>query len=72
METQLANTSVDVNEEGYLTNFAQWTPAVAEAIANSLNITLTPRHWDVSGYKRILSVISKCSFKSRYKNCRHT
>jgi tRNA 2-thiouridine synthesizing protein E len=50
METQLGNTTVDVNEEGYLTNFAQWTPAFAEAIANSLNITLTPRHWEVIKY----------------------
>jgi tRNA 2-thiouridine synthesizing protein E len=50
METQLANNTVDVNEEGYLANFAQWTPAVAEAIANSLNITLTPRHWEVIKY----------------------
>jgi tRNA 2-thiouridine synthesizing protein E len=38
---------VDVDEEGYLTNHAQWTRAVAEALALEEGITLTDAHWRV-------------------------
>jgi tRNA 2-thiouridine synthesizing protein E len=47
MEKTIAGTTVAVNPEGYLTNFAQWTPAVGEALAGEANIALTPRHWEV-------------------------
>lgn len=47
MERTLAGQIISVNAEGYLTDFNQWTPAVAEELAKELNITLTPRHWDV-------------------------
>ncbi len=40
-------TSIEVarNEEGYLLDPAQWTEAIAEAIARESSITLTPDHW---------------------------
>lgn len=47
METQFARIKVNVNEEGYLTDFSQWTPQVGEQIAEAEGIELTPRHWDI-------------------------
>jgi tRNA 2-thiouridine synthesizing protein E len=43
---------VDVNEEGFLTNPAQWTPEVGEAIAEELRMHLTPEHWKVITFCR--------------------
>jgi tRNA 2-thiouridine synthesizing protein E len=44
---------VDVNEDGFLVNAAQWTPEVAEAIASEVGIsTLTPEHWKVITFCR--------------------
>ena len=38
---------MDVNEEGYMTDPAQWTRAIGEAIAAELGITMTDAHWAV-------------------------
>ncbi len=43
---------VDVNEEGFLTNAAQWTPDIGEAIAAELGIALSPEHWKVIAFCR--------------------
>jgi tRNA 2-thiouridine synthesizing protein E len=50
MEKIIAGKSVTVNEEGYLTNFAQWEKSIGEEIAKENAIELTPRHWDVINY----------------------
>lgn len=50
MEKMIAGTTVTVNEEGYLTNFAQWNKEVGEELAKEANIALTPRHWEVLTY----------------------
>jgi len=42
--------NVDLNEEGYLTNFSQWNKDVANAIANDNEITLSDKHWEVIDY----------------------
>ncbi|GAB2763199.1 TusE/DsrC/DsvC family sulfur relay protein [Salinimicrobium soli] len=47
METQLAGLKVDVNNEGYLTDFSQWNREVGEQIAAAEGIVMTPRHWEV-------------------------
>jgi len=39
--------NVDLNEEGYLTNFSQWNKEVGNEIANDNEITMTDRHWEV-------------------------
>jgi tRNA 2-thiouridine synthesizing protein E len=39
--------TIDVNEEGYLTNHAQWNREVAAALAAEEGITLTEEHWKV-------------------------
>jgi len=42
--------SVDLNEEGYLTNFSQWNKEIGNVIANDNKITMTDRHWEVVEY----------------------
>jgi tRNA 2-thiouridine synthesizing protein E len=50
MEKTIAAQNIQVNEEGYLTNFAQWNKSVGEAIAAEAKISMTPRHWEVIDY----------------------
>jgi len=50
MEKTIAQKTISVNEEGYLTNFSEWNKEIAEALAIENNITLTPRHWQVIDY----------------------
>ena len=42
MEKLIAGKTVTVNEEGYLTNFAQWEKSIGEEIAKENAIELTP------------------------------
>ncbi|WP_339063048.1 TusE/DsrC/DsvC family sulfur relay protein [Tepidibacillus marianensis] len=47
-EKEIAGFQVDVNEEGYLTNSAQWNKEIAAKIASELGIeSLTEGHWKV-------------------------
>lgn len=39
--------NIDVTDEGYLTNHAQWNREIAAAIAQELGITLNDAHWKV-------------------------
>lgn|SRR5574343_422583 len=50
MEKILAGKTIEVNEEGYLTKFAQWDKEVGMAIASEAQVEMGPRHWDVIGY----------------------
>lgn len=50
MEKTLAGKTIQVNEEGYLTDFSEWTKEVGEAIAKEQGIEMTPRHWEVISY----------------------
>lgn len=44
---EFAGVSVDVNEEGFMTDHAQWTEDIARAIASEEGIELTDDHWSV-------------------------
>jgi len=45
---EYARHSIHVDDEGFLTNKSEWTPEIAEEIANEVGIaTLTPEHWKV-------------------------
>jgi TusE/DsrC/DsvC family sulfur relay protein len=46
-EKQIAGVTLDVDEEGYLTNHTQWTPDIGVALAREEGIELTPAHWKV-------------------------
>jgi len=50
MEKLIAGKNVQVNEEGYLTNFAEWNKEVGEALAVEADIQLSPKHWEVINY----------------------
>ena len=48
-----AGQSIEVDEEGYLTNPAQWNRAIAEAIAKEAGLgALTDSHWKVIEFCR--------------------
>ena len=47
MKKTLAGTTIDVNDEGYLTDHGQWNRDVATALAAELGIALTEAHWKV-------------------------
>lgn len=46
-QKQIAGTTIDVNDEGYLTNRDQWNRDVAAGLAQEVGITLTEAHWKV-------------------------
>lgn len=49
----IADTSIEVDAEGFLTNPAQWNEQVAEDLARENGIPeLTPRHWQVVKFMR--------------------
>lgn len=50
MTKQIANTTIDVNEEGFMTNFSQWNKSIGEELAKESHINLTPRHWQIIDY----------------------
>ncbi|TFH05594.1 MAG: TusE/DsrC/DsvC family sulfur relay protein [Spirochaetales bacterium] len=44
---EYAGSSVDVNDEGYMTDHSQWTEEIAKAIAAEEGVGLTDDHWNV-------------------------
>jgi len=46
-QKQINGVTIDVNEEGYLTNHSQWNRDLAAALAQEAGITLTDAHWKV-------------------------
>ena len=47
MNRQVAGLDIDVDQEGYLTDFSQWTREVALALAREADIEMTDQHWAV-------------------------
>ena len=50
MNKTFAQTTVEVNEEGYLKDFSQWTKEIGEEIAEEQGIAMTDKHWEVIDY----------------------
>jgi len=50
MKKEIGTTTIDVNEEGFMTNFTQWNKNVGEGLAKEASIDLTPRHWQIIDY----------------------
>lgn len=48
----LAGVTVDVTDEGYFNNPAQWTPEMAAEMAKETNLELTQLHLDVLNFLR--------------------
>ncbi len=47
MEKIIAGVTVNVTEEGYLTNFSQWTKEIGNANAIEQGVDMTATHWEV-------------------------
>ena len=47
MEAVVAGTKVNLTEDGYLTDFSQWTKEIGTEIAKQEGIEMTDRHWEV-------------------------
>ena len=43
----VAGKTISLDKEGYLEDLADWTPDVANALAERENLTLTTAHWEV-------------------------
>ena len=43
---------VTVNDEGFMTDAALWTPEIGEAIAEEIGLKMTPEHWKVITFCR--------------------
>ena len=50
-QKEIAGVTIDIDENGYLTNFKQWNKDLAAALAKENGINeLTPKHWEVIEY----------------------
>jgi len=50
--TTLEQINVTLDSDGYLENWKDWTPEIAEAFAAEEGIVLTERHWVVINFAR--------------------
>lgn len=50
MDKAIAGATIQVNEEGYLTDFSQWNQQIGTALAQEADINMTARHWEVINY----------------------
>lgn len=48
----IAGQEVQINEEGFLTEFDDWNEQVAAALASNIGIDMTERHWEVIRFLR--------------------
>jgi tRNA 2-thiouridine synthesizing protein E len=51
-EKSYGGATVTVDEEGFMTDYGQWTKEVAEGMAAEVGITLSDRHWVVLDFVR--------------------
>ncbi len=47
MEKEIAGSLVHVNEEGYLTDFSEWTKEIGAELAREEGVEMTDEHWSV-------------------------
>ena len=47
MKKVIAQKEIDVNEEGYLTDFSQWSKEIGSELATEQGIEMTDKHWEV-------------------------
>ena len=50
MKKVIAQTEIDVSEDGYLTDFSQWNKEIGKEIAEEQGISMEDRNWEVVDY----------------------
>ena len=50
MEKVIAGQAIQVNEEGYLKDFKQWSAEIGQELAKEANIQMEAKHWEVVDY----------------------
>ena len=50
MKKQVGTSTIEVNEEGFMTKFSEWNKGIGEELAKESGINLTPRHWQILDY----------------------
>ncbi len=48
----IAGKNIEVDEDGYLVNLEDWTEEVANGLAASEQIQMSPNHWEVVNFLR--------------------
>lgn len=49
---EVGGKNIELDEEGYLTNLADWNEEVAKVLAEQDNLDLTDNHWEVITFLR--------------------
>ena len=49
---EIAGQQIHVNEEGFLTEPAEWNEEIARVLAAQIGVELTPRHWEIIHFLR--------------------
>lgn len=49
---EIAGKQINVNDEGFLTVYNEWSEEIAKVLAAQIEIELTPRHWEVIHFLR--------------------
>jgi tRNA 2-thiouridine synthesizing protein E len=52
MSYEVDGQEIATDEEGYITNLADWTPELAEVIAKAEGVEMTDEHWAVVNFLR--------------------
>lgn len=52
MAIEVNGVNYETDEEGYLVNLADWNEDIANTIAKTENVELTPSHWEVVNFLR--------------------
>jgi len=52
MAFEVNGTTIETDEEGYLTDLSQWSEDVALALAESEEVEMTDEHWEVVNFLR--------------------
>ena len=47
MNVVLAGIELEVDEDGYLKHLQDWSPDIAQALAQQQHLTLTQAHWEI-------------------------
>jgi tRNA 2-thiouridine synthesizing protein E len=50
MKKVIANQEIDLNDEGYLLDFKQWTREIGEELAKEQGIEMNDKRWEVIDY----------------------